>query len=169
MAALQKQKKSEPPAIPTPGGNISARAVSRFIRISPRKVRLVLGLIRRKRAEEAFSILANTKKRAARIVEKVLRSACANARQKKLDLNRLYVRLACADGGPVMKRYLPRSMGRADQLLKRSSHITLIVEEGALRAPRARKGSGPSQTQWYEGLFQKAAKKEAEAEAVETA
>jgi len=79
---------------------------------------------------EAFSILANTKKKAARLVTKTLKSAVANAVQKKLDEDRLFIRLAFADGGPSLKRFLPRAMGRADNILKRTTHLTLVVEEG---------------------------------------
>ncbi len=115
------------------GSAVQARAVARHVRISPRKVRLVLDTIRRRHIAEAFSILNNLKKRAARVVEKVLKSAAANAKQKQMDEAKLIVRTAFADGGPVMKRHLPRAMGRADTILKRSAHITLVLEEGAVR------------------------------------
>ena len=114
-------------------GNASARATMNHIRISPRKVRLVLGAIRRRPVADAFSILSSLKKKGARIVAKLLASAVANAKQKKMDENRLMVRLAFANGGPVLKRHLPRAMGRADGILKRTSHITLVLEEGAIR------------------------------------
>ncbi len=116
----------------------NAKAVSRFIRISPRKVRLVLDLIRKQPVQKAFLILQGTKKKGARIVSKILKSALANAKQKKLDENKLFVRLAFADGGPTMKRFLPRAMGRADQILKRSAHITVVLEEGSTQS-----SSGP--------------------------
>ncbi len=121
---------------------LNARAVTRYIRISPRKIRLVLDTIRRKPVDEAFSILANTKKKAAGIVNKTLKSAFANAKQKEMDENRLFVRLAFADGGPTLKRYLPRAMGRADTILKRSSHVTLVLEEGEIRRPSPRQETG---------------------------
>ncbi|MBI4387783.1 MAG: 50S ribosomal protein L22 [Candidatus Omnitrophica bacterium] len=111
----------------------SARAVARFIRISPRKVRLVLSAICRKPVAQAFSILTNLNKKGARIVSKVLQSAVANAKDKQMDEARLFVRIALANGGPMLKRYLPRAMGRADTILKRTSHITVVVEEGELR------------------------------------
>ncbi len=107
-----------------------AQAVTKYIRIAPRKMRLVLAIIVRKPVSEAFSILANTKKKAARLVTKTLKSAVANAVQKKLDEDRLFIRLAFADGGPSLKRFLPRAMGRADNILKRTTHLTLVVEEG---------------------------------------
>ena len=108
----------------------SARAVTRYIRISPRKMRLVLETIVRKPVFQAFSILAHTKKKAARIATKTLKSAVANAKQKQMNEDRLIVRLAFADGGPSLKRFLPRAMGRADNILKRTSHLTVVVEEG---------------------------------------
>ncbi len=116
-------------------GNSSAeaKAVTRYVRVSPRKVRLVLETIRRKPIDQAFSILANMKKKSAHLVAKTLKSAVANAKVKKMEENRLFVRLAFADGGPTLKRYLPRAMGRADTIIKRTSHLTIVVNEGALR------------------------------------
>ena len=111
----------------------NAKAVTRYIRISPRKMRLVLNIIVRKPVHQAFSILAHTKKKAARLVAKTLKSAVANAVQKKMDENRLFVRLAFADGGPTLKRFLPRAMGRADGILKRTTHLTVVVEEGNVK------------------------------------
>jgi large subunit ribosomal protein L22 len=118
---------------PAFGGNLEARAVTRFVRISPRKARLVLAAIRRRHVGEALSILALMRKRAARIVAKTLHSAAANAKIKKMDEERLIVKAAYADDGPRLKRYLPRAMGRADEIKKRMAHITLIVAEGAKR------------------------------------
>ena len=107
-----------------------ARAIVRYLRISPRKVRLVVNAIRRKPVGTAFSILTVLKKKAARLVEKGLTSAVANAKVKGLDQTRLVVSQIKADGGPVMKRFMARSMGRADQILKRSTHLTIILSEG---------------------------------------
>ena len=112
----------------------NAKAVSRFIRISPRKVRLVLDMIRKQPVQKAFLILQGTKKKGARVVAKILKSALANAKVKKLDEDKLFVRLAFADGGPAMKRFLPRAMGRADKILKRSAHITVVLEEGSVHS-----------------------------------
>lgn len=109
------------------------RAVTKYVRMSPRKMRLVLDAIRWQPVSEAFSILANLKKKAARIVTKTLKSAVANAKQKEMDEARLRVEIAFADGGPSFKRYLPRSMGRADTLLKRTTHVTIAVKEGLLK------------------------------------
>ena len=119
----------------------NAKAVTRYIRISPRKMRLVLDTITRKPVHQAFSILAHTKKKAARLVTKTLKSAVANAVQKKMDENRLFVRLAFADGGPTLKRFLPRAMGRADGILKRTTHLTVVVEEGNVKSGESRDGN----------------------------
>jgi len=108
----------------------NAKAVTKYVRISPRKVRLILDMIRKQSVQKAFLILQGTKKKGARLVSKTLKSALANAQNKKMDENKLFVRLAFADGGPTMKRFLPRAMGRADQILKRSAHITVVLEEG---------------------------------------
>lgn len=108
---------------------MEARSVTRYIRISPRKLRLVIDAIRYKPVGTAFGILASLKNKGARIVEKTLTSAQANAIVKKMDENRLFVREIKADGGPSLKRYMPRSMGRADVILKRMSHLQIILGE----------------------------------------
>ena len=107
-----------------------ARTVVKYLRISPRKVRLVINAIRRKPVSLAFSTLLVLNKKAARIVEKALKSAAANAKVKGLDKNRLFVSEIKADGGPTLKRFMSRAMGKADQLLKRTTHLTLVLEEG---------------------------------------
>lgn len=107
-----------------------ARAVVRYLRVSPRKVRIVINTIRRKPIASALSTLLALKKKAARIVEKGLKSAVANAKVKGLEENRLLVSEIKADGGPVMKRFMSRSMGRADQILKRTTHLTITLREG---------------------------------------
>ncbi len=104
-----------------------ARAVLRRARMSPSKVRLVVDLIRGKHVEEALAILANSPKRAARIVEKVLKSAIANAEVKEMDPDNLYVLKAFVDEGPTMKRFKPRAMGRANLIKRKTSHITVVV------------------------------------------
>ncbi len=113
---------------------VNAKAVTRYVRVSPRKVRLLLDMIRKQPVQKAFLILQGTRKKSARLVSKTLKSALANARDKKMDETKLFVRLAFADGGPSMKRFLPRAMGRADQILKRSSHITVVLEEGKVNS-----------------------------------
>ncbi len=109
---------------------MEARAVARYIRISPRKVRLVVDLIRGKSLEEARAILRYTPKRGAYYVAKVLESAAANAVNNHDMLeDRLYVKAAYVDEGPALKRVLPRARGRADIMKKRTSHITVILGE----------------------------------------
>ncbi|MDN5293885.1 MAG: large subunit ribosomal protein [Eubacteriales bacterium] len=107
-----------------------ARAQAKYIRISPRKARQVVDLIRGKDVRDALAILKYTPKKAARIVEKVLKSAIANA-EHNYDMNRdaLYVAEAYVDQGPTLKRYRPRAFGRADLIRKRTSHITVVVRE----------------------------------------
>ena len=107
-----------------------ARAIVRYLRISPRKVRLVTRAIARKPVLSALSILMALPKKAARLVEKGLRSAVANARVKGLEESRLVVSTIKADGGPVIKRFMSRSMGRADQILKRTTHLSIVLQEG---------------------------------------
>lgn len=107
-----------------------AKAVARTVRIAPRKARLVVDLIRGKQVGEAFAILRHTPKAASPIVEKVLKSAVANAEHNyELDPNKLYVSEIYVDEGPTLKRYRPRAQGRASAINKRTSHITVVVSE----------------------------------------
>ncbi len=107
---------------------MEAKAISKFIRISPRKVRQVVDLIRGKKVNEALAILRYTPKRASDAVTKVVKSAAANAENNlQLDKDELIVTACFVDQGPTYKRYQPRAMGRADILRKRTSHITVIV------------------------------------------
>lgn len=107
---------------------ITARA--RMIRISPRKVRLVGDLIKRRNINDAMGMLMYMPQKASFILKKLLDSAVANARQKKyVDVDNLYVKNVIVDGGPMMKRFLPRAMGRATKIRKRLSHITMILDE----------------------------------------
>ncbi|MER3537755.1 MAG: 50S ribosomal protein L22 [Thermus sp.] len=109
---------------------MEAKAIARYIRISPRKVRLVVDLIRGKSLEEARAILRYLNKRAALPVAKVLESAAANAvNNHDLLEDRLFVKAAYVDEGPALKRVLPRARGRADILKKRTSHITIVLGE----------------------------------------
>lgn len=109
---------------------MEAKAVARYIRISPRKVRQVVDLIRGKDVDEALAILRFTPKRASIPVAKVIKSAAANA-EHNYDMNRdnLYVAKAYVDQGPTLKRWQARGMGRADIVRSRTSHITVIVKE----------------------------------------
>jgi len=107
---------------------IIARA--RMIRISPRKVRLIGDLIKKKNINEASGLLTYMPQKASGILKKLLDSAVANAKQKKyVDIDNLFVKNVIVDGGPTMKRFLPRAMGRATRVRKRSSHITMVLDE----------------------------------------
>ncbi|WP_243029079.1 MULTISPECIES: 50S ribosomal protein L22 [Thermus] len=109
---------------------MEAKAIARYVRISPRKVRLVVDLIRGKSLEEARAILRYTPKRGAYYVAKVLESAAANAVNNHDMLeDRLFVKAAFVDEGPALKRVLPRARGRADIIKKKTSHITVILGE----------------------------------------
>jgi large subunit ribosomal protein L22 len=109
---------------------MQAKAVARTVRIAPRKVRLVVDLIRGKQVGEAIAILRHTPKAASPVVEKVLKSAIANAEHNyEMDVNNLVVTTAFVDEGPTLKRFRPRAMGRASQINKRTSHITIVVSE----------------------------------------
>jgi large subunit ribosomal protein L22 len=109
---------------------MEVKARLRFARISPRKARLVADLVRGKRSEEALNILSFTKKASAKILIKLLKSAIANATQKKtIDIDRLYVKQIMVDQGPTMKRYQARALGRATTIRKRTSHIHIILDE----------------------------------------
>ncbi len=106
------------------------KAIAKYIRISPRKVAIVLDLIRNKNVQEAKAILEFTAKDAAYPVAKLLKSAVANAENNNdLDVNRLYVSETYVCPGPILKRMQPHAQGRAFRINKRSSHITLVVKE----------------------------------------
>ncbi|MDO8786248.1 MAG: 50S ribosomal protein L22 [Syntrophales bacterium] len=110
---------------------MEAKAVARYVRTSPQKARLVVNLIRGRRVEEAQEILSFTKKRVAKVVSKVLKSATANARQNpSIDENILYVKKIFVDPGPSLKRWRARAQGRAASIKKRTSHVTIILDEG---------------------------------------
>jgi large subunit ribosomal protein L22 len=112
---------------------MEAKAINRYIGTSPRKMRLVIDLIRGKGVEEALSILHFTTKAAAKTAEQVLRSAISNAQNKeesgRLDTATLYVKEAFVNGGTMMKRVMPAPMGRAFRVRKRSNHITIVVAQ----------------------------------------
>ena len=109
---------------------MESKATAKYVRIAPRKVRIVMDLIRGKNIADAFAILKFTPKAGAEVVEKVLRSAVANA-ENNFDMNvdNLYVKTAYTDQGPTLKRIHPRSRGQAFKILKRTSHVTIIVDE----------------------------------------
>ena len=108
------------------------RAVAKHVRISPYKVRIVLDVIRGKSVREAAAILDNTPKSASEPIKKVLMSAAANAENNN-NMNRddLYVAACYADQGPTLKRVMPRAHGRAFRILKRTSHITIVLDAKA--------------------------------------
>src|SRR5512139_1585464 len=108
---------------------MEAKAKLRFTRVAPRKAMLVADLIRGKKSEEALNLLTFTPKAAAKIIVKLLKSAVANATQKKIDVDRLYVKTVTVDQGPTMKRFMPRALGRATTIRKRTSHISIILDE----------------------------------------
>ena len=120
--------------------SMQARAEARYIKISPQKARLVVDLIRGQRAGDAINILRSTNKRIAPSVEKVLRSAIANAenRSNDVDVDKLYVTEAYVNEGPRMKRVRPAPMGRAYRYQRRMAHI--IVKVGDAKAGSAKAG-----------------------------
>ena len=109
---------------------MEAKAVAKYVRIAPRKVRVVMNLVRGKSVAEAFAILKFTPKAGADVIEKVLKSAVANA-ENNFDMNvdKLYISSAYVDQGPTLKRIHPRSRGQAFSILKRTSHVTVVVAE----------------------------------------
>jgi len=104
-------------------------AIHRYARISERKARLVAELIRGRSCDQALELLRFTHKRAAKMIDKVLRSAMANANEAEATMSKLYVREARVDPGPMLKRWQPKDRGRAHPILKRTSHIVICVDE----------------------------------------
>ena len=107
------------------------KATHRYARIAPRKARLVLDLIRGRDVDDALALLKFSKKRAAVLVDKVVRSAVANAGEQEADTGALYVKEAWADPGPTMKRFMPKDRGKAYNIMKRTSHLVVTLEERA--------------------------------------
>ena len=108
------------------------RAVAKHVRISPYKVRIVLDIIRGKNYREAVAILENTPKSASLPIKKVLMSAAANAENNLgYSKDNLFVAVCYADQGPTLKRVMPRAQGRAFRILKRTSHITIVLDAKA--------------------------------------
>lgn len=109
---------------------MEVKAVARYVRIAPRKLRIVMNLIRGKSVTEAFAILKFTPKAGSEVVEKVLRSAVANAEHNNdMDVENMIVSTCFVDQGPTLKRIHPRSRGQAFKILKHSSHVTVCVSE----------------------------------------
>lgn len=108
----------------------SYKAILRGVRITPRKARLVVDLVRGHHVQDALDMLRLTHKRAAPVLLKMIHSAMANAQNKAtVDVDRLFIAEAFVDEGPTLKRFLPRAQGRATPIRKRSSHITIKLEE----------------------------------------
>mgnify|MGYP000524528972 CR=1 FL=1 len=109
---------------------MEAKAVARYVRISPQKTMAVANLIRGKHVREALAILRYTPAKASTVIAKVLKSAIANAEHNySMDKDELYVSKICVDQGPTLKRYQPRAQGRADLKRRKTSHITVVVSQ----------------------------------------
>ncbi|HEY6874020.1 MAG TPA: 50S ribosomal protein L22 [Geobacteraceae bacterium] len=101
-----------------------------FARLSPRKTRLVVDMVRGKDIQTALNILRFSPQPSARLIAKLLSSAVANAEQKGVsDVDRLYVKTICVDAGPVLRRFVPRAMGRASKIRKPTSHISVVLAD----------------------------------------
>jgi large subunit ribosomal protein L22 len=109
---------------------METRAVAKFVRISPRKIRLVMDQVRGKQVGEALNMLSFAPQRGARILKKLVNSAIANAEQNAgVDVDSLYIMRVYADEGPTLKRWRPRAQGRATSIRKRTSHLTVVLNE----------------------------------------
>lgn len=109
---------------------MESRAVARFVRVSPRKVRLIMDEVRGKKVDEALRVLSFSPQKGAHLLKKLINSAVANAEaNKELDVDSLYVKKLYADKGTTMKRFRPRAMGRATRIRKRTSHLTVVLDE----------------------------------------
>ncbi len=109
---------------------MESRAVAKHIRISPQKIRLVIDQVRGKKVEDALNMLTFAPQKGAKILKKLINSAVANAEQNNdIDVDSLFIQKIYADEGPTMKRFRPRAMGRATRILKRSSHLTVILDK----------------------------------------
>ena len=109
---------------------MEVKAVGKYIRISPQKARLVADVVRGMGVDEAITTLRFMPKKGAGIIQKVIESAVANATQDdNSDVDNLYVKSIFIDGGPSLKRIRPRAQGRATRIIKRTSHVTVILDE----------------------------------------
>lgn len=112
---------------------MEAKAIAKYVRISPQKVRKIVGAVKGKPAETGLNILKFMPQKSAGLVEKVLKSAISNADQNnKMDVDTLIIRNIIVDEGPTLKRFRARARGRGSRILKRTSHITVIVAEDAV-------------------------------------
>jgi len=106
------------------------RAIAKYIRVSPRKIRLLMREIRGKRVEEALNLVTFAPQRGGPVLRKLINSAVANASQHPdVDVDNLFVKHIFADEGPTLKRFRPRAMGRATRIRRRTSHLTIILDE----------------------------------------
>lgn len=109
---------------------MEAKAKARFVRISPQRVRWLMNEVRGKKAGEALQFLSFSPQKGARILKKLIDSAVANAEaQSEVDVDALVVKRIFADEGPILKRFRPRAMGRASRIRRRTSHLTVILDE----------------------------------------
>jgi len=109
---------------------MAVKSVGRYIRVSPRKARLVVDMVRGRHVKDALDILKDSPKAIADVIGKILRSAVANAENNEhADVDVLFVKEIYVDQGPTMKRFQSRAMGRATRIRKRTSHITVVVDE----------------------------------------
>lgn len=111
---------------------MQSQARLRYLRIAPRKVRLLADLIRGKSVEQALAILKFTPKAAAKPMEKMLQSAIANAEdvsKGQVDVDKLFVHTVCVDQGPTLRRFMTRAQGRATRVNKKTSHVTLVLAD----------------------------------------
>jgi len=150
---------------------MEARAINRYVGTSPRKMRLVIDLIRGKSVDEALHLLHFSPKHASKVAEKVLRSAVSNLQNKdeggRLEPEQMFVKACSVDGGMIVKRISPAPMGRAYRIRKRSNHITIVVaakDAAAKKAPRAAAKAEPKPSkQETAAKASKAGKKKREA------
>ncbi len=109
---------------------MEVKAISKYLRVSPHKARLVADLVRGKPVSDALTILKFTPKKSSGLINKTLRSAVANAENTRMiDVDNLFVKTILIDEGPRLKRFRPRAMGRATRIIKRTSHITIVLAE----------------------------------------
>ncbi|MEQ8188399.1 MAG: 50S ribosomal protein L22 [Candidatus Eremiobacterota bacterium] len=108
---------------------MEARTRAKYVRTAPRKMRLIGDMIRGKKVEDATNLLRFTPKRAARLVEKILKTAVANAENSDMDTDNLFVSTVYIDQGPTLKRWRARAMGRAVMIRRKTSHITIVLKE----------------------------------------
>src|SRR6266567_618223 len=111
---------------------MEARAVVRDVIMSPRKMRIVANMVRGKRVEEALGMLQLLPKKGARIIHKLVHSAAANLddlSKGKADTEKLFIKVIAVDNGKIIKRWMPRAMGRANRIQRRTSHVTVVLHE----------------------------------------